>query len=76
MIAHRARKESSLSQLGSTFNDGPQRQKIEGIVEVPPDIRVAIFTSHFVKETVDGGSITALMIASQQRYFIWMLHLQ
>lgn len=59
-----------------TFYDGSQRQKIERIIEVPPNVRVAVLASDLVEEAIDHCSVTTFVITSQQRYPIRVLHLK
>lgn len=66
MRGHRERRESYLNAKWSgTFDDGSQGKKIERIDEVPVDVGVAILMGDLVVETVDGGDVAALVVASQ-----------
>lgn len=50
------------------LNDCSQGEVIKGIVEIMPNIVIAIFFCDFVIEAVDIGDVTGLMVTSHKNY--------
>lgn len=47
------------------FNDCSQREVVEQVSEVFPDVNVAVFAQAFIVETVDLCYLTRFMISSE-----------
>lgn len=58
--------KSSMDAKDLTFNDGSQGQVVESIVEIVPDIVIAVLFGYFIIKAIDVGDVTRLVIASQQ----------
>lgn len=48
------------------FNNSSDRQEIKGVVEIVPNIVVAILFTNFVVKAIHVGYVSRLMIASQK----------
>ena len=50
------------------LNDSRKRQVVESIGEVVPDIVVAVFLGNLIVESIDGGYVPGLVVASEEHY--------
>ncbi len=58
-----------------SLDEGCKREVVEGIIEVIPNVMVAIFFSYLVIEAVYIGDIPGLVVASKQHNHIWIFDL-
>lgn len=57
--------ETSVEAKYLSVDQGSQREVIEQISKILPDISVAIFSEAFVIESVDLGDLTGLVVTSE-----------
>lgn len=60
-----AGRETAVKTEDLILDQGGERQEIEKIGEVLPDIRISVFPEALVVKAVDLGDLTRLVIASQ-----------
>ena len=70
------RRHPTMNTQDASINHGPERQKIECLIEVFPAVGVAIFSVDLVEEAVHHGDIAALVVAPQQVDPVRVFHLQ
>ena len=58
------------------LDNGSDTKVIEDFCAIFPRVCVAILSDRLVVETVDGGDLASLVIASQQGNVGWVLHLE
>lgn len=58
------------------LNDGCQRQVIEQVGEVLPDVGIAILAEALIIEAVDLGDLPTLVVASENRDSVLEAHLE
>lgn len=56
-----------------TLNDCCQRKIVESVVEVVPNIMVAVFFCDLVIKSINIGNVTRLVIAPQQDHSLRVL---
>lgn len=55
------------------LDDSCEREIVEGIIEIIPDIMVAVFLGDFVVEAVGEGDVARLVVAAQQNDHLGVL---
>jgi len=68
------RRESSMQAEDLIFHQRRQRQQIEQIREVLPDVGVAVFAEALVVEAVDLGDLPGLVVPSQNGHSVLEPH--
>lgn len=68
--------QTSVQTEDLTVNEGSQRQVIEQIREILPDICVSVFSKTFIVESVDLGDLTGLVVAAQYRNTLAVTNLE
>ena len=58
-----------------SFDDGCERQVVEGVVEVVPDVVVAVLARDFIVESVDVSDVSRLVVPPQQHHHLGVLQL-
>ena len=56
-----------------TLNDSCERQVVESVIEVVPDIMVTILFCNLVIKSINIGNVTRLVIAPQQDHSLRVL---
>ncbi len=57
-------------------NDGRQAEVVKNVGAIAPDIHAAVFTKALVVEAIYLCDLTALVVASDQGYPVWVAHLR
>lgn len=58
-----------------SFDDGCEGEVVEGVIEVVPDVVVAVLAGDFIVESVDVGDVSRLVVAPQQHHHLRVLQL-
>ena len=58
-----------------TLDDGCQRQVIEGIIEIVPDIVIAVLFGCLLIKAVDIGDVAGLVVTTQQHDVLRVFYL-
>ena len=58
------------------FNDSSDSEIIENFCAVLPGVGITILSNGLIVETVHGGDLTSLVVASQKSDVCWVLHLE
>lgn len=51
-----------------SFDDGSEGEVVKGIIEIIPDVVVAVLFCDFVIKSIDVGNVTGLVVAPQQHH--------
>lgn len=58
-----------------SLDDSGEGEIVKGIVEVVPDIMIAVFFGDFVIESVDVGNVARLVVAAEEHHHFGILEL-
>ena len=65
-------RETSVEAEDLVFNKSGEREEVEEIGEVFPDVCIAVFPEAFVVETVDLGDLTGLVVTAEDGDALWV----
>lgn len=57
-------------------NESGEREVIEEVGEVFPNVRVTVFAQAFIVEAVDLGNLTGFVVSSEDGYTLWVADLE
>ena len=58
--------QASVHTQDRAVDDSPEREEIEGLVEIFPTVRVAVFLVDLVQEAIHHGHVATLVVPPQQ----------
>ena len=60
----------------SVFDESCKSEVVKDFSAILPDIETAVLLQTFIIETIDLGNLSTFVVASDQKYPLWVFHLQ
>lgn len=71
-----AGRQSTVKTEDLVVDEGREREEVEDVGKVFPDIRVSVFSQALVVEAVDLRDLPRLVVSSQDRDALWVSNLE
>lgn len=71
-----ARRKTSVETEDLVIDEGSEREVVEQICEILPNVGIAIFSEAFVVEAIDLSDLAGFVITTENRNSLWVSNLE